>query len=87
MGAIGRRLLDGIELDGDCQLPAEIPALTEAQEAAAAEAAAAVNAEVLDEFFQLQVPPALVPQFAVHRTQASFCSLSGPVLGADVLLM
>lgn len=49
------RLLDGIDLGADCELPGELPALEAAQAAAAAEASAADHADVLHEFFQLQV--------------------------------
>ena len=49
------RLLDGIELGADCELPGKLPALEAAQAAAAAEASAAHHADVLHEFFQLQV--------------------------------
>jgi len=50
-----RRLLAGITLDENAQLPAELPALVAAQTAAAEERAASPHALIIDSFFELQV--------------------------------
>ena len=51
---LSRRLLAGIQLMDDAQLPAELPSLIEAQVAAAEERAGSPHADVINSFFELQ---------------------------------
>ena len=52
-----RRLLAGIQLSDDAQLPADMPSLVAAQVAAAEERASSPHADVINSFFELQAGP------------------------------
>lgn len=49
-----RRLLAGVQLTDDAQLPADVPSLMPAQVAAAEERAGSPHADVINSFFELQ---------------------------------
>jgi hypothetical protein len=55
------RLLAGIQLTEDAQLPADVPSLIQAQVAAAEERAGSPHADVINSFFELQAGRGSVP--------------------------